>query len=116
MRFEDTLVPARDHPTCHIFGYDDVTPLCISEGHGHIVHLSPTRAIERHVNGSIELFADFLVIYEKCRREVVGLDDRSVDELIDRVEAQMGSADPSAVEEPEFYWSVILEQMRDGLL
>ena len=77
---------------------------------------SVTPTIEQHVNGSVELFADFLVLYETYRREVIGMDEADIGERIDRLEAQMRSVDPSAVEGPDSFWSVILEQLREGQL
>ena len=117
MRFDGTLESPHNRPTYRIFGYDDLAPLCIVEPTGHVVHLEPGGATERYVNASLERFADFLVAYEQYRREVVAMEEEDdIDALIDRVESQMRSVDPSALEGPESFWSVILEQMRDGLL
>jgi hypothetical protein len=115
-----TFAPApKPHPVQEaliILGYDEDVPICVDqEGNSRVVCVE-SRARSRFVNTSVEKFGHFLMEYEKYRRSVRDMSDDEALALIDRVAASMNQSDPEAVGDPEHYWAVILEQMRDGNL
>lgn len=96
-----------------ILALDGPVPLCVEHG-GRIVAAEP--AGKRHVNANVRAFGAFLVLYQEYRMRVRGLDESESQQLINDTEAKMRGADPTAMQDPDAYWSVIVEQMRDGLL
>ncbi len=96
-----------------ILAVDDTVPICI-ERDGRIVAAAPSGRL--HVNANLRALGAFLFLYQDYRLRVRGLSETESQLLIDATEAKMRSADPAALENADAYWSVIIEQMRNGLL
>lgn len=96
-----------------ILAVDGPIPICVEHG-GRIVAAEP--AGKRHVNANVRAFGAFLVLYQEYRMRVRGLDESGSQELINDTKVKMRGADPTAMQDPDAYWSVIVEQMRDGML
>jgi len=99
-------------------GFDDFVPICIDESKmGRLVAVEDEEAgTERYVNASVEDFAEFLVYYEQYRTSVRGVSEDEALRLVAATEERMRSADPTAFKDPESWWPMIIEQMRDGML
>jgi hypothetical protein len=108
--------PTNSEATCR-FGSDLETELCVSSRSGEIVSLSLTREYpDRWVNGELAFFVEFLVLVARERARFPDLGDDEIDELIGVLEGRLRKLDDLALAHPENWWSVILEQMKDGLL
>lgn len=120
--FEFDHDPRRmDSPSrCWLIGYDDPIPLCIDEATEAVVALEDALGLStRFVNTSVRCFGECLVHYATYRRVGRTLDDHddaAARSLIDEVSIGIAASDPAALGSAENYWSVIVEQMRYGLL
>ena len=78
----------------------------------HCAGLLPSR----FVNSSLEQFAAFLSVVPHRRRGLIDLDDneavRQVNDLVD----ELRLVDSAAFSDAATYWSVVVEQLRQGLL
>ncbi len=99
-------------------GFDDVVPICLDEQHGgRIVAVErEVGGTERYINSSVECFGECLVYYQQYRTSVRGVTEDEVAKLITTTEERMRKADPTAFGDSNNWWSVILEQMNQGLL
>jgi len=99
-------------------GFDDFVPLCFDENRLGCVIADETEigGSERFVNSNVEYFAEFLVLYQEYRITAQVLSEEEIGGTIDKTEAMMCQADPKAFDNPNNYWSVIVEQMRQGML
>lgn len=105
----------RAHDGLPILAFDGPMPICVDPNEGGIVIIRE-EGTTRLVNSDVRRFGAFLMLYQDYRMRVAELDDVEADELIDEIEDRMRTADAGAMETPEDYWSVIVEQMRDGFL
>jgi len=113
--------PARissDHGRQHWkIGTDYGTDVCVYTDSGEVVSLSSSGQYpNRFVNSCLECFVEFLCRVVTERRKFLGLPDYEIDELVERLEAELRARDADAFEQPEHWWSVIFEQLRAGLL
>jgi hypothetical protein len=60
--------------------------------------------------------AECLVYYEQYRRAVGDVSEAEALRLVGVAEERIRNADPAAFDDPENWWPVIVEQMKDGLL
>jgi hypothetical protein len=107
----------KNHTHC-IIGFDDTVPICLREDRGGIVVWAEEGGPERFANSSVMALGEFLVLYQTYRTADLGPAESEDDltALIDHTEEIMRSKDPRSLAGPENVWSVIVEQMRDGLL
>ncbi|HEX7643915.1 MAG TPA: SUKH-4 family immunity protein [Burkholderiaceae bacterium] len=99
-----------------IIGYDNGSEICIDErDNGSVVAVENGGKV-RPINSNVVKFSDFLTLYKKYRRLVQGLDDDSAMSLIDAIEAEMRAIDEGAFSTVEYWWPVIIEQVREGNL
>ena len=112
------LLQFHDYSDLRIIGYDDMMPLCLDEQHGgKVVVVEPSHDNVRFVNSCVEMLGYFLMVYQQCRLQGHKLsDDEEIVQLIDFTEHQMIQLDEIAMSDTEYYWSVIIEQVRAGLL
>lgn len=97
-------------------GHDGTVPICVDTQSGRVVARESDHEV-RFVSSSLPMFGKFLALYDTYRRTVVDLhDEAEIAALISRIEGEMNAVDPDAMKNPEHYWSVVVEQMRDGLL
>ena len=120
-RFADATSPLpldRVRPSLKRIGFDGPVSICIDEEHeGHIVaDESAIGGQTRFMNASIQRFAAFLTLYEMYRRASRGVSESKAIEIVENVEKLMREIDPDALSDPNSYWSLILEQMRNALL
>lgn len=109
-------VPGRGGRYCQ-FGSDFGTALCISANNGEIVSLSLTGEYpDRFVNSTLALFVEFLVLVSTERARFLDLGDEDIDQLIAELNNRLLGLDERALGNPDNWWAVVVEQMRDGLL
>lgn len=99
------------------FGTDFATMMCVAPPDGSVHSISEHTGLPtRYVNTSLGSFAELLFHTCRVRKHIPDLDDDSIDREIDDLYAQLSRIDPSAFDHPDSWWSVIFEQLRDGLL
>ena len=99
------------------FGTDGGSSLCLTPPDDAVVSLPAAPELPvRYVNADLESFAGFLLEVCRARRQFADLDDAQIDAMIDDLQRQLQRADETAFADPEHWWSVIFEQLRDGLL
>ncbi len=109
----DEARPAHAARGMVIIMYDGVAPICIDEvGGGRIVALEEHGTSVRFVNSSVRMFGRFLSTYQQYRCAVDVVSDEEGLMLVDEVETQFARIDQRAMEVPDNYWPVIVEQMR----
>jgi len=99
-------------------GLDDAVPICLDEQHcGRVVAVEQEGGgSERHIDSNVECFGECLVYYQQYRALARVSSEDEVQEVIVTTEGRMRMADPSAFDDPNNWWTVIIEQMRQGLL
>ena len=118
LRFDNaTFDLLEKHSGFRQFGYDDATPICFRETDGAIVavEIFPMDKVI-YLNASVEAFGAFLVLYQRYRTGARQFSEEDILRTIDATENEMHTEDPTALVSPNNYWSLILEQMRQGLL
>jgi hypothetical protein len=103
------------HASMVVIGGDDQNPICLRVSDGNVVCVEED-GLERFMNSTIFALADFLCAYQVYRAQVGDLEDDAIDELIAATESKMRITDAAALSNEENYWSVVLEQMEEGLL
>lgn len=99
------------------FGTDGGTSLCVASPDGPVVSIPDSPALPvRHVNGDLVAYLQFLLRTVETRQGFVGRTDDETDARIDELEQHLRAVDASALEDPDSWWSVVIEQLRDGLL
>lgn len=96
-------------------GSDDMVPICLDERSGEIVCLEPGNSL-RFMSSGIRNLGETLIIYQEYRDKVRSMPEEDVDAFIEEIEERMRTSDSRALAIPESYWSVVIEQMKDGLL
>lgn len=100
-----------------MFGSDLGTELCISVDTGVVLSLSLNRRYpDRFVNTTLALFLEFLVLVTIERAALAHVRDQDIDARIAALESRLRQMDERALADPDNWWSVIIEQMRDGFL
>lgn len=115
---EPTMIeaPSRAGRYCQ-FGSDFGTELCVSTDTGDVVSVSLTGEYpDRFVNTTLALFVEFLVMVSAERARFLDLGDDQIDQVIVGLEKRLHQLDARALADPDNWWAVIVEQMRDGLL
>jgi SUKH-4 immunity protein len=93
--------------------------LCLDEGNkGAVVRIHLDTDLPRVdcINGSVEQFLAFLWIYEKYAGKGFSLARDELEAVIKRQEEEFTEVDSSAINDPEKWWSVILQEIKHGLL
>ena len=109
-------VAGREEGFCE-FGSDIGTELCISSVTGEVI--STSRAGEypqRFVNRSLRQFIEFLYLVSVERRRFPDIGDEDIELAIDGLESRLRRVDEDALEAPDNWWAVVVEQLHDGLL
>ncbi|RMI37491.1 SUKH-4 family immunity protein, partial [Streptomyces triticirhizae] len=114
--------PAPDAGSYLVVGSDFGKQLCVQYGTAHIVAV-PLEAgpggqpvPPQFVNASLPQFARCMALLGRMWRLRYGLTSEQAGRWTKDFQAQLASLDPMTVADPESWWSVLLEQMWDGLL
>ncbi|MEV5953609.1 SUKH-4 family immunity protein [Streptomyces sp. NPDC051987] len=119
---ERGLRPAPDAASYLVMGTDFGKAVCVQYGTANIVAV-PVEAgpggasvPPQFVNTGLPEFARCLALLGRMWRLRFGLNQEQAGRWTVDFQAQLASLDPAALGSPESWWSVLLEQMWDGLL
>ncbi|WP_181008809.1 SUKH-4 family immunity protein, partial [Streptomyces sp. SM12] len=114
--------PAPDAGSYLVIGNDFGRQLCVQYGTAYIVAV-PLEAgpggqvvAPQFVNSSLPQFARSMALLGRMWRLRYGLNPEQAGRWTGDFQAQLASLDSQALADPEHWWSVLLEQMWDGLL
>ncbi|WP_433889839.1 SUKH-4 family immunity protein [Streptomyces sp. CA-111067] len=115
--------PAADAGSYLVMGNDFGRQLCVQYGTAHIVAVpleagpgGTTAAVPQFVNSSLPEFARCLALLGGMWRLRIGLTPEQAGHWTVDFQAQLAAQDPAAIASPDNWWSVLIEQMWDGLL
>lgn len=100
------------------FGQDGGTQLCIDtlDG-GAVVSVDVAGELPtRFVNSGLDTFVESLFLYAGYCKHASGLSDRQREKLVPLFAEDLRRVDPRSLADVENWWSVVLEQIEDGLL
>ncbi|MHB9861185.1 SUKH-4 family immunity protein [Streptomyces sp. YIM S03343] len=119
---ERGVQPAADAGSYLVMGTDFGKAVCVQYGTANIVAV-PVEAgpggapvPPQFVNTGLPEFARCLALLGRMWRLRFGLNQEQAGRWTVDFQAQLASLDPAALSSPESWWSVLLEQMWDGLL
>ncbi|MGW2963352.1 SUKH-4 family immunity protein [Streptomyces sp. NPDC001220] len=119
---ERGVQPAPDAGSYLVMGTDFGKAICVQYGTANIVAV-PVEAgpggasvAPQFVNTGLPEFARCLALLGRMWRLRFGLNQEQAGRWTVDFQAQLASLDPAALGSPESWWSVLLEQMWDGLL
>ncbi|MDI9836163.1 SUKH-4 family immunity protein [Streptomyces sp. KAU_LT] len=119
---ERGVQPAPDAGSYLVMGSDFGKALCVQYGTAHIVAV-PVEAgpggapvPPQFVNTGLPEFQRCLALLGRMWRLRFGLNQEQAGRWTVDFQAQLAALDPAALGSPESWWSVLLEQMWDGLL
>ncbi|MEV6108715.1 SUKH-4 family immunity protein [Streptomyces sp. NPDC051940] len=119
---ERGVQPASDAGSYLVMGNDFGRQLCVQYGTAHIVAVpleagpGGQPAVPQFVNTGLPEFARCLALLGQMWRWRYGLTPDQAGRWSVDFQAQLLALDPPALEGPDHWWSVILEQFWDGLL
>jgi hypothetical protein len=115
--------PAADAGSYLVMGNDFGRQLCVQYGTAHIVALplegppaGAPPAAPQFVNSSLPEFARCMALLGRMWRLRIGLTPEQAGHWTVDFQAQLAAQDPAAIASPDNWWSVLIEQMWDGLL
>jgi SUKH-4 immunity protein len=114
----DRLPRLSDRSQYRRIGFDDVIPICLDEQHGgQVVSVEQdVGGADRRINANVQRFGECLVYYQRYRTSVQTADKDDIQKIIDATERSLRIADPTAFDDPNNWWPMIIEQMNQGLL
>ncbi|MFJ9422922.1 SUKH-4 family immunity protein [Streptomyces sp. NPDC101249] len=119
---ERGVLPASDAGSYLVMGSDFGKAVCVQYGTANIVAV-PVEAgpggapvAPQFVNTGLPEFQRCLALLGRMWRLRFGLNQEQAGRWTVDFQAQLASLDPAALGSPESWWSVLLEQMWDGLL
>ncbi|WP_225845288.1 SUKH-4 family immunity protein [Streptomyces sp. HPF1205] len=116
------VLPAADAGSYLVMGNDFGRQLCVQYGTAHIVAVpleagpGGQPAPPQFVNSSLPEFARCLALLGRMWRLRIGLTPEQAGRWTVDFQAQLAAQDPAAIASPDNWWSVLVEQMWDGLL
>ncbi|MDX3578565.1 SUKH-4 family immunity protein, partial [Streptomyces sp. FL07-04A] len=119
---ERGVQPASDAGSYLVMGSDFGKAICVQYGTANIVAVPVEAGLggapvpPQFVNTGLPEFARCLALLGRMWRLRFGLNQEQAGRWTVDFQAQLASLDPAALGSPESWWSVLLEQMWDGLL
>ncbi|MCF1506321.1 SUKH-4 family immunity protein [Streptomyces glomeratus] len=119
---ERGLQPAADAGSYLVLGSDFGKAICVQYGTANIVAVpveagpGGVSAPPQYVNTGLPEFVRCLALLGRMWRLRYGLNQEQAGRWTVDFQAQLASLDPAALGSPDSWWSVLLEQMWDGLL
>ena len=113
---EGELPPGRPSPDVEILGHDGGTFLVVSAD-GSVVSVAPGGdGAQRFVNSSTRQFTDSLAVLRDAWRVRAELSESDADAQASHLRAAITAIDAAAVDHHDHWWSLVLEQLDQGLL
>ncbi|EGX56178.1 hypothetical protein SZN_29095 [Streptomyces zinciresistens K42] len=119
---ERGVQPASDSGSYLVMGSDFGKAVCVQYGTAHMVAVpveggpGGAPAAPQFVNTGLPEFQRCLALLGRMWRLRFGLNQEQAGRWTVDFQAQLAALDPAALASPESWWSVLLEQMWDGLL
>ncbi|MFE6547119.1 SUKH-4 family immunity protein [Streptomyces sp. NPDC057746] len=116
---ERGVQPAADAASYLVMGSDFGKAICVQYGTANIVAVPVEGGVPvppQFVNTGLPEFVRCLALLGRMWRLRFGLNQEQAGRWTVDFQAQLASLDPAALGSPESWWSVLLEQMWDGLL
>ncbi|MFF4233134.1 SUKH-4 family immunity protein [Streptomyces sp. NPDC001820] len=116
------IQPASDAGSYLVVGSDFGRAICVQYGTAHIVAVQVEAGpggqpvAPQFVNSGLPEFTRCLALLGRMWRLRFGLNPEQAGRWTVDFQAQLAALDPAALASPESWWSVLLEQMWDGLL
>ncbi|MGY0490177.1 SUKH-4 family immunity protein [Streptomyces sp. WG-D5] len=82
---------------------------------GQVWAVTPETGAGRRVNASVSAFARSLALLNTTRAEMIALDPALAGDAVAALQEHLVAIDPSSLDDPRNWWSVIIEQMWHGL-
>lgn len=109
----DELVIVNDN--CISIGSDNGTEICINSNN-EIVSVDTYGVYpQRFVNSSLEQFFECVAIYLIYSDRLMSVDDDEIGVLVGEIKQKFIHVDERTLNDEDNWWSVILEQVEDGL-
>lgn len=100
-----------------VIGDDYGTKLCIEGESDKIVSVNIEENMNiRFINSNLEFFLEFLQIFFTKKPELIGVDDLKAVEIVNSIKDSFNKIDPVALNNEDNWWTLILEQIEQGLL
>jgi hypothetical protein len=100
-----------------VIGNDGDAELHVELDSGHVLSVAAHGGPTRFVNSSIARLRASIDAYVRYADRVTGVnDDADARHLVEQLRRAIANIDNAATENPEAWWSVILEQADDGLV
>jgi len=100
-----------------LLGYDYGTILGVKAGTDEIWAVNPSEEYNpRFVNSRLSCFISFLGIYDSRSDDRERASDEQHEVIVQEIRRQFISRDACALDDVENWWSLVLEQMSQGLL
>jgi hypothetical protein len=90
-------------------------PEFMPTGPGQVWSIPPRDAMGLRVNANVSAFVQSLAVLVVTRQRMIGLDPFAAGAAVATFQQQLAAIDPTALDNPENWWSVIVEQMWHGL-
>ena len=100
------------------FGTDSVCELQVDAISGTVRAFDPGGKLPtRFVNSTAKQLGAFIVAYGRyCADARAARDEADTDTIVEGLRRTLVALDPAATADPENWWSLVLEQVNDGLL
>ncbi|MBB1246961.1 SUKH-4 family immunity protein [Streptomyces durbertensis] len=99
-----------------LVGSDGSSALTVRRSDGHVRSVSPRGELTtRHVNSSVTALSRSLALLVRTRQRLAGNDPFSAGREIAAFQEQLAATDPTALDHPDNWWSLVVEQMWHGL-
>ncbi len=95
-------------------GYSGAYHLCVRDG--RVVECNGDESHVRFVNASLSQFEESMRVFRSTWYRRANISDATAREMESRLRSELAGIDESAFDDPNAWWSVILEQMGDDLL
>lgn len=102
-----------------VIGNDGYMQICLSEQSkmGEVIAYDLNGELPiRYINCNIETFIAFLALYVKDYCKYNDQKDDVLDEYAEKLEAKMKVVDPKAFSNPDNWWFLVTQQMKEGML
>ena len=99
-----------------VIGSDEATAF-VTDAAGVVWSIDPTGSLPRRfVNSSVDQLAAFLKTVPARRKAMMGLTDDEAARAVQHLVRELEDVDAVALTDRDAYWSVVIEQLRGGLL
>lgn len=106
-----------ERETYLIVGDDSSTKLCIKTRTEDVWSIDPDRQLPRRfINSELGHFVLFLHIYRSRQHDLAAASDEEAAEIIGAMKSEFRRLDTRSLDDPDNWWSVILEQSEQGQL